>query len=162
MSKKFQIPTTDINYYDRIPEGFMGSYIWGEAEAIDICCGECDANDLNSEAGDLRPEDFNMMVDMCRVDHYFEPCCHGDWLDFDIDTVDFAFRSWVRNARLAHTFWGIQSHFAALGIEPNEELSVDFVKRAVSELIKKENEAKGESAEFEKARIAELNDEQAA
>lgn len=155
------IPTTTNDYYKNISERFMGGFLFGEQEAIDEACDTCDCNDLHYEAGDFRPEDINLMVDMCRIDRNFSTCCNGDPTDLEIDTLDFILLAWHRVARLAHTFWGIQSHFAALGVEPNEDLSVDFVKRAVSQLIKEENTKRGESADFEKARIAELNAGQA-
>ena len=150
------IPSTRINHYAHVPANFKGGYLWGENEALDICCDECDANEVEYEAGTLRPEDFNLMVDMCRIDRYFKPCLLDDLDDLSIDTFNFIFRAWLRVARLAHTFWGIQSHFAALGLEPNEELAIDFVKRAVSALIKEENKAKDGAADSEKSRLAEM------
>jgi len=160
-NSKIQFPTTDLNYYADNGREFPLSVITtvpSEAGWILDSCGEYD---IPAECIDFNEQDFNLMVDMCRVDDYFDDCYAGWWHDLDIDPTMFIHHVWQRTARLAHTFWGIQSHFAALGIDSDEDLSIDFVKRAVSELIKRENEARGESAKLEKARLAELSGKQA-
>lgn len=157
-----QFPTTDINYYAKKDEEFPLSVIATVPSEAGRILDSCSEYGIPAECVDFGERDFNLMVDMCRVDDYFDDCYYGEWSDLYIDTAAVLHHVWNRSARLAHTFWGIQSHFNALGIEPNEDLSIDFVKRAVSELIKKENAEKGEATEFEKARAAALNDEQVA
>jgi hypothetical protein len=155
-----EFPTTSTDYSKDLPEHFMTGILFGEQGTIDEACNTCEWNNLRFETARLAPKDINLMVDMCRIDDYFSQC-RDDRTDLAIDTLDVMLLAWHRVARLAHTFWGIQSHFASLGVEPNEDLSVDFVKRAVSELIKRENDAKGESAEFEMARATAMSNEQA-
>lgn len=93
---------------------------------------------------EITDAEFDMLGEMCRIDSHFDDCVKQAWTDEDYDLGKFYALSFERSSRLAHTFWGVNSHLNKIrgfkdGADHEDEV-IEFVKRAVSEAIKAENE----------------------
>lgn len=87
-------------------------------------------------------DDIALMSDMCRVDPYFSDCFADEderLVNAPIDPAEFVQHIWERDAQLAHTFWGVKSHLRSVGVEASEDEAILFVKRAVSEAIRRDD-----------------------
>lgn len=93
---------------------------------------------------EISDDEFDMLGEMCRIDSHFDPCVKHSWLDEEYDLGMFYALSFERISRLAHTFWGVNSHLNKMrgynDHADHEDEVIEFVKKAVSEAIKAENE----------------------
>lgn len=143
---KTEIPEADYAHAKQALEGGVNRPTYAFYVPVDKIADVLDAlgNSEDWSGREITDDEFDMMGEMCRIDPHFVDCVQQAWLDEDYDLGKFYALSFERSSRLAHTFWGVNSHLNKMrgfkdGADHEDEV-IEFVKRAVSEAIKAENE----------------------